>query len=109
MWRIFQLDKSLSKGGARWAKFGSGNWDSLMKVERPSASTSNGNGTASLEKLNEDVDDGGEAGREVRGILLDWYAKHYSANRMTLAIYGKGTSQFKHSYIYTSNSCDLVE
>jgi len=31
-----------------------------------------------------------EAGREVRSILLDWYARHYSANIMTLAVYGKG-------------------
>lgn len=38
----------------------------------------------------EESDDGGEGGREVRAVLLDWYAKHYSANRMTLAVYGKG-------------------
>lgn len=55
-----------------------------MRGKRPD----NDNTAASEGK--EEGDDGGEAGREVRSVLLDWYGKHYSANRMTLAIYGKG-------------------
>jgi insulysin len=80
VWRIFQLDKGLSKAGARWSKFGSGNWRSLMpyiKLEDAIAENAH--------------DDGGEGGREVRRILLDWYEKHYSANVMTLAVCGRGT------------------
>lgn len=34
MWRIFQLNKHLSKLGHPWSKFGSGNRDSLSKVGR---------------------------------------------------------------------------
>lgn len=34
MWRIFQLNKHLSKPGHPWSKFGSGNRDSLSKVGR---------------------------------------------------------------------------
>ena len=102
MWRLFQLDKGQSKDGARWAKFGSGNWESLMQRERSTApdntpvkagATGDGhanghdpaNGTGAHEENGIS-----EAGREVRGILLDWYARHYSANIMTLAVYGKG-------------------
>ena len=94
-WRIFQLDKSLSAPDARWRKFGSGNWESLMARERPKANgsaKSNGsrsNGTAT--PLSQGSGEGGDGGREVRGILLDWYAQHYSANRMTLAVLGKGS------------------
>ncbi|TCD63541.1 Insulinase (Peptidase M16) [Steccherinum ochraceum] len=32
VWRIFQLNKHLSKDGHQWSKFGSGNKDSLSKV-----------------------------------------------------------------------------
>lgn len=83
MWRLFQLDKSLSVTGNRWSKFGSGNYESLMNEERPKED-GRVSGVA--------ADDGGEAGRQVRRILLDWYSKHYSANRMTLVILGKGPS-----------------
>lgn len=34
MWRIFQINKYLSKPGHPWSKFGSGNRDSLSKVGR---------------------------------------------------------------------------
>ncbi|KZT02312.1 insulin-degrading enzyme [Laetiporus sulphureus 93-53] len=34
MWRIFQLNKHLTKPGHPWSKFGSGNRDSLSKVGR---------------------------------------------------------------------------
>lgn len=114
MWRLFQLDKGLSKDGARWAKFGSGNWESLMQRERNSPQDAkaaepddvhpNGhlptaieNGTAIVEPAGNGVN---EAGREVRAILLDWYAKHYSANRMTLAVYGKGALESLHMKIF---------
>ena len=93
LWRLFQLDKSLSATGNRWSKFGSGNYDSLMGQQTPkenghvNGAAVNGVSTKSEES---EPDDGGEAGREVRRILLDWYSKHYSANRMTLVILGKG-------------------
>ena len=94
VWRLFQLDKGLSKDGARWAKFGTGNWESLMKRERniPQDNVT-ANTTPTAGQLPEPEAEGSgvdEAGREVRNALLDWYAKHYSANRMTLAVYGKG-------------------
>lgn len=88
---MFQLDKGLSKDGARWGKFGSGNWESLMQQERPEAKVDGENDTAKETTEGEAPDDdGGAGGRGVRRILLNWYPEHYSANRMSLAIYGKG-------------------
>lgn len=98
MWRIFQLDKGLSKEGARWGKFGTGNWDSLMRAPRPEEKKANGAAATEAKATEtEGPEDGGEAGREVRSILLDWYAKNYSANRMTLAVYGKGVHAIDHT------------
>lgn len=42
-----------------------------------------------------DVGDGGEEGRETRRKLLSWYDQHYSADRMTLSVLGKGGSLWK--------------
>jgi insulysin len=99
-WRLFQLDKSLSAPDSPWRKFGTGNWESLMARDRPQANgTPNSNGSKSngtATPLSHGSGEGGDGGREVRAILLEWYAQHYSANRMTLAILGKGF--FSSSY-----------
>ena len=56
MWRIFQVNKHLSKPGHPWRKFGSGNKESLSKVGRElkekgllqNGNGQNGNGTAAM-------------------------------------------------------------
>lgn len=65
MWRIFQLNKHLSKDGHVWSKFGSGNRESLSKagkelkskgrlngIASPHASKPNGTGTPGILSAN---------------------------------------------------------
>ncbi|KAI0076466.1 insulin-degrading enzyme [Panus rudis PR-1116 ss-1] len=104
IWRIFQLNKHLSKDGHPWRKFGSGNKDSLTKVGRelkakgllngdsrsPSlAVTPEASRTPSPLPNGESGDDGGVVGRETRRRLVEWWSKEYSANRMRLCVIGK--------------------
>ncbi|KAF9482803.1 insulin-degrading enzyme [Pholiota conissans] len=111
MWRIFQLNKHLTKPGHPWAKFGSGNRDSLSKAakERPEKSIlSHVSVPASFTHLqtpissripspapsqvsisSETDEDGGSVGRETRRRLVEWWNKEYCASRMRLAIVGK--------------------
>ncbi|TFY62947.1 hypothetical protein EVJ58_g3532 [Rhodofomes roseus] len=115
MWRIFQLNKHLSKPGHPWSKFGSGNRDSLSKVGRdlkakgllapstPSAPKSADGSLAttptssrvpsptpsSFSTSSEMDGDGGSVGRETRRRLVEWWSKEYCAGRMRLCVIGK--------------------
>jgi len=107
LWRIFQVNKHLSKPGHVWSKFGSGNRDSLTKAARVLKSSqrslrenpanqspipSRGSSPApSISSNNSESDaDGGFVGRETRRRLLEWWSKEYCASRMRLCIIGKG-------------------
>ncbi|KAF9566323.1 insulin-degrading enzyme [Agrocybe pediades] len=108
MWRIFQLNKHLSKPGHVWSKFGSGNLESLSKAARDLKGQGKLKDAISPEKLSaeptpsssripspvpstsSDSDaDGGAVGRETRRRLVEWWEKEYCAGRMRLAIVGK--------------------
>ncbi|KIP12311.1 hypothetical protein PHLGIDRAFT_21111 [Phlebiopsis gigantea 11061_1 CR5-6] len=119
VWRMFQLNKHLTKRGHPWSKFGSGNIDSLSKAARNLKakgllkSDSNGNNSTngssanslaatplasraaspapstSSSNLNELEGDGGAVGRETRRRLVEWWQREYSANRMRLCVIGK--------------------
>ncbi|KAF8798143.1 hypothetical protein BYT27DRAFT_7124234 [Phlegmacium glaucopus] len=114
MWRIFQLNKHLSRPGHVWSKFGSGNRESLSmtakelktkgKLNRtiengshlhvdsgispiPSRVPSPAPSVAS--NSSESDADGGSVGRETRRRLVEWWTKEYCASRMRLCIVGK--------------------
>ncbi|RDB21223.1 hypothetical protein Hypma_011756 [Hypsizygus marmoreus] len=112
MWRIFQLNKHLSKPGHVWRKFGSGNRESLSKAAKDlkakgrlteSAVSSQATSQApspipsriaspapSVASTNSESDaDGGAIGRETRRRLVEWWSKEYCASRMRLCIVGK--------------------
>ncbi|KAH9928156.1 Metalloenzyme, LuxS/M16 peptidase-like protein [Fomitopsis serialis] len=101
MWRIFQLNKHLSKPGHPWSKFGSGNRDSLSKVGRelkatgllapstPSAPKSADGSLATTPTSSRMDGDGGSVGRETRRRLVEWWSKEYCAGRMRLCVIGK--------------------
>ncbi|KAG6814549.1 hypothetical protein H0H92_000076 [Tricholoma furcatifolium] len=112
MWRIFQLNKHLSKEGHPWNKFGSGNKESLSKAAKalkakgllaeddsvprstsipPSPIPSRiASPAPSVASSSSDLDaDGGAVGRETRRRLLEWWTKEYCASRMRLCIIGK--------------------
>jgi insulysin len=114
-WRIFQLNKHLSKDGHVWKKFGSGNRESLYQAARslkyPGKVTGHANGSlssssSSLASLilsripspvpsmasssSETQTDGGSVGHEVRRRLLEWWSQEYCAGRMRLCIIGNG-------------------
>lgn len=65
MWRQYQLEKSTSSRKHAYWRFGTGNKQTLW-------------------------DDPVNQGRNPRSELLDWYAKHYSANVMKLVVLAKG-------------------
>ncbi|KAL0571049.1 metalloprotease [Marasmius crinis-equi] len=115
LWRIFQVNKHLSKPGHPFSKFGSGNRESLSrkaqelkaKGKLPPGSSL----TAEVQKLQVDPSpissrvaspapsdistssegdsDGGAAGRETRRRLIEWWQKEYCAGRMKLCVVGK--------------------
>jgi insulysin len=109
MFRMFQLNKHLTKPGHPWRKFGTGNLESLSQAAKdlqkkgllkdntlpvnghasgtftPVASQSE----SSLPNL-ELEGDGGPIGREIRRRLIEWWQAEYSANRMRLCVIGKG-------------------
>lgn len=117
MWRIFQINKELSKEGHVWRKFGSGNRESLSLAGRELKAKGklNGrNGSASANSKasslaptpipsrmaspapsvasasSEMEADGGAVGRETRRRLVEWWTKEYCASRMRLCVIGKG-------------------
>ncbi|KAF8623490.1 hypothetical protein AX15_006273 [Amanita polypyramis BW_CC] len=115
IWRIFQLNKHLTKEGHVWNKFGSGSRYSLLRAARllkrkgllnsrptssvpsvaptplssriPSPTPSASSSNISAE--GEADPDGGPVGRETRRRLVDWWEQEYCANRMRLCIIGK--------------------
>ncbi|CAL1705686.1 unnamed protein product [Somion occarium] len=107
IWRIYQINKHLSKEGHPWRKFGSGNKDSLTKVGRELKAKGLLNGTSRsatgslaatpsasrvpspAPSAGESEDDGGVVGRETRRRLVEWWSKEYDANRMRLCVIGK--------------------
>lgn len=104
VWRIFQLNKHLSKPGHVWSKFGTGNRDSLSKAARelkaqgkldmsPPGSivlaSSNSPSRIPSPTPSETDDDGGVVGREIRRRLIEWWTEEYCASRMNLCIIGK--------------------
>lgn len=107
MWRIFQLNKHLTRPNHPWSKFGSGNLDSLSKAAKEAQTgiktsqnaTSEGHAlisqpTASQDSTTSEQDaDGGAVGREIRRRLVEWWKKEYCASRMRLSIVGKGKRQ----------------
>ena len=64
MWRFFQLEKSISRPGHPYGKFGTGDYKTLW--DRPK-----------------------EAGRDPRQQLISWWEQEYCARRMKLAVVGK--------------------
>lgn len=113
IWRIFQVNKHLSKAGHPWSKFGSGNKDSLSKVGKDlKARGLLGNGamksadgslaptpndsrapspTPSVSSASSELEgDGGVVGRETRRRLVEWWSREYCASRMRLCVVGKG-------------------
>ncbi|KAI0310642.1 Metalloenzyme, LuxS/M16 peptidase-like protein [Amylostereum chailletii] len=104
LWRIYQVNKHLSKPGHPWRKFGSGNKQSLTQVGRdlkiksltdlsvaPSPIPSRMASPApSVSSVSSDVEaDGGPVGRETRRRLVEWWSEEYCASRMRLCIIGK--------------------
>ncbi|PFH54234.1 hypothetical protein AMATHDRAFT_53111 [Amanita thiersii Skay4041] len=111
VWRVFQLNKHLSKEGHVWSKFGSGNRYSLLKAAKDlkqkgslgSAPASQAASVAttpfssrihspapSAASADSEVDpDGGHVGRETRRRLVEWWGKEYCASRMRLCVIGK--------------------
>lgn len=118
-WRIFQLNKTLSKVGHPWSKFGTGNRatltaagreakakgklstntlvngseavksDSISKEPSPRASRTP-SPTPSGSSANSESDaDGGSIGRETRRRLIEWWSKEYCASRMELCVIGR--------------------
>ncbi|KAF8892443.1 Metalloenzyme, LuxS/M16 peptidase-like protein [Infundibulicybe gibba] len=113
IWRIFQLNKHLSKEGHVWSKFGSGNRDSLSKAAKelkaqggltagseyrsqpgslvpspiPSRIASPAPSVAS--STGEAEVDGGMVSREIRRRLVEWWEVEYCASRMRLCIIGQ--------------------
>ncbi|KAH7911404.1 Metalloenzyme, LuxS/M16 peptidase-like protein [Hygrophoropsis aurantiaca] len=119
MWRIFQLNKSLTKDGHPWSKFGSGNRDSLSQAGKDLKAKGKLNGTDGLKVADTPVSvngslapspipsrgaspspsiasasseveaDGGAVGRETRRRLVEWWSKEYCASRMNVCVVGK--------------------
>jgi insulysin len=116
-WRIFQLNKHLSKPGHVWSKFGSGNRESLSRAGRelkakgklivdgdggkdglstngflsPAGSTRGSSPSPSeVSTITENEADGGAVGRETRRRLVEWWSHEYCASRMRLCVIGKG-------------------
>ncbi|KAI3619291.1 a-pheromone processing metallopeptidase ste23 [Moniliophthora roreri] len=115
MWRVFQLNKHLSKEGHPWNKFGSGNRESLSKhakeLKAKGKLVANGmpdpeNKTlqvppspipsrmasptpSDVSTASENEADGGAVGRETRRRLVEWWEKEYCAGRMHLCVVGK--------------------
>ncbi|KAH9855602.1 LuxS/MPP-like metallohydrolase [Lenzites betulinus] len=72
--RVLQLGKSLSVQGHPWAKFGTGNYETLSGAGR----------RPGIEQSSEE-----EVLRETRRRLAEWWEETYCASRMTLAVIGR--------------------
>ena len=117
IWRIYQLNKHLTKPGHVWSKFGSGNKMSLTsaarKITEDGAKKKDTNGDSAGSQVTskqppsplpspsstisstpslESSDDGGPIGRETRRRLVEWWGREYCAGRMRLCVVGKGVT-----------------
>ena len=121
LWRIFQLNKHLSRPGHVWSKFGSGNQQTLSKAAKelraqgkldrtienspflqinsglspsriPSPAPSDASNSSKFDP------DGGSVGREIRRRLVEWWSKEYCASRMRLCIIGRGGCAVLHPF-----------
>ncbi|WIA09647.1 hypothetical protein OEZ85_009034 [Tetradesmus obliquus] len=63
-WRLHQLCKATANQEHPWARFFTGNLETLLTTPT-------------------------KAGIDVRAAVADWHARHYSANLMTAAVYGR--------------------
>ncbi|KAG8217686.1 Metalloenzyme, LuxS/M16 peptidase-like protein [Butyriboletus roseoflavus] len=115
-WRIFQLNKTLTKHGHPWNKFGTGNRDTLTAAGRDAKAKGNllTNGNArnhldvtsaptissvsprlpsptpsSSSASSEAEPDGGTVGRETRRRLVEWWSEEYCASRMNVCVIGR--------------------
>lgn len=122
MWRIFQLNKTLSREGNVWSKFGTGHRESLSmagkallaqgKLAAESFRAVDGSLNAVGQEssrvaspalsiasgTSESDGDGGAVGRETRRRLVEWWSKEYCAGRMHLCVIGKGMSEITTSF-----------
>jgi insulysin len=117
VWRIYQVNKHLSKEGHVWRKFGSGNRESLSQAAKSLREKEKMNGSllrTSLKPISatpspipsrtpspapsvashvsDSESDGGFVGRETRRRLVEWWSKEYCSSRMRLCVVGKGKS-----------------
>ena len=132
MWRIFQLNKHLTRPGHPWSKFGTGSKVSLteaarsaksraakLPMDKPSLSDLQSGASPapspipsriaspapSVNSTNSENDaDGGSMGRETRRRLIEWWSKEYGAERMTLTIVGKGSCRSFLERVYADFS-----
>ncbi|KAN0077101.1 Metalloenzyme, LuxS/M16 peptidase-like protein [Tylopilus felleus] len=111
-WRIFQLNKTLTKKGHPWGKFGTGNRDTLSAAGETKAKTKSlGDGyekkqidipalspissrvpsptPSSRSSSSEAEPDGGTVGRETRRRLVEWWGEEYCASRMNVCVIGR--------------------
>lgn len=129
-WRIFQLNKTLTKHGHPWNKFGTGNRDTLSAAGREAKAKgkllTNGNvkghidvtGSAAFSPVSSRVPsptpssgsasseaepDGGTVGRETRRRLLQWWTEEYCASRMNVCVIGRGTLKSKLALFFGVN------
>lgn len=129
-WRIFQLNKALTKQGHPWSKFGSGNRDTLSAAGReakakgrllananakghievtgsaafPPASSRMPSPTPSSGSASSEAEpDGGTVGRETRRRLVEWWSEEYCASRMNLCVIGRGTSHLMPGLLFGVN------
>jgi insulysin len=116
IWRIFQLNKTLTRHGHPWSKFGTGNRETLSaagkEMKAKAKSPIDGNektyldvtGTAAISPgssrgpsptpsfgsaSSEAEPDGGTVGRETRRRLVEWWSKEYCASRMNVCVIGR--------------------
>ena len=90
-WRFRQVENLLSRDGHVWSKFGTGNIETLLGADGLAAddraSVEPSSEAASAELVCTD------AGLDLRNRLVEWWTTNYCANRMYLAVLGKGGSR----------------
>jgi insulysin len=128
IWRIFQLNKTLTRHGHPWSKFGTGNRETLSaagkEMKAKAKSPIDGNektyldvtGTAAISPgssrgpsptpsfgsaSSEAEPDGGTVGRETRRRLVEWWSKEYCASRMNVCVIGRGASKSMPSPLFS--------
>ena len=130
LWRVFQLNKTLTKPGHPWSKFGTGNRETLSAAGREmkakakplvdsnerahldvtsTAAFSPGSSrdpspTPSFRSASSEAEpDGGTVGRETRRRLVEWWSKEYCASRMNVCVIGRGASKSVAAPLFNVN------